>query len=95
MTKTAAGCEHLKEIKQVTPSADDCEDCLKTGGWWVHLRLCASCGHVGCCDNSPSKHATKHFQASRHPIIKSFEPDEEWGFCYVDQRYYETLPEKA
>ncbi|HEX8368435.1 MAG TPA: UBP-type zinc finger domain-containing protein [Pyrinomonadaceae bacterium] len=86
-------CEHLSEIKAaVTPSADGCEDCLKTGGWWVHLRLCETCGHVGCCDNSPNKHATKHFHASKHPIIKSFEPGEDWGYCYVDDMFYETLP---
>lgn len=85
------GCEHLKEIKEVTPSADGCEDCLKTGGRWVHLRLCQSCGHVGCCDNSPNKHATAHFHQTAHPIIKSFEPGEDWGWCYVDERFYETL----
>ena len=87
------GCEHLKEIKKVTPSSiEGCEDCLKIGGRWVHLRLCETCGHVGCCDNSPNRHATKHFHATSHPIIKSFEPGEDWGFCYVDERYYETLP---
>jgi uncharacterized UBP type Zn finger protein len=87
------GCEHLKEIKSVTPSADGCEDCLKIGGRWVHLRLCMSCGHVGCCDNSPNRHATKHYHATTHPIIKSFEPGEDWGYCYVDDEFYETLPE--
>lgn len=85
------GCEHLKEIKAVTPSAKGCEDCLKIGAWWVHLRLCESCGHVGCCDSSPNKHATKHFHASNHPIIKSFEPDEDWGYCYVDDMFYEKI----
>lgn len=87
------GCKHLSEIKQVTPSADGCEDCLKTGAWWVHLRLCETCGHVGCCDSSPNKHATKHFYASNHPIVKSFEKGEDWGYCYVDDMFYETLPE--
>lgn len=86
------GCEHLSEIKQVTPSADGCEDCLKTGDGWVHLRLCETCGHVGCCDSSPNKHATKHFHASKHPIVKSFEKGEDWGYCYVDDMFYETLP---
>ena len=86
------GCEHFKEIKAVTPSAEGCEDCLKIGGRWVHLRLCETCGHVGCCDSSPNRHATKHFHASNHPIVKSFEPGEDWGYCYVDQRFYETLP---
>src|ERR1700737_3229195 len=76
---------HLKEIRKVTPSADGCEDCLKIGATWVHLRLCLSCGHVGCCDSSPNRHATKHFQKSKHPIIQSFEPGEDWRWCYVDE----------
>lgn len=86
------GCEHLKEMKKVTPSADGCEDCLKIGGQWLHLRLCEICGHVGCCDSSPNKHATEHFHASGHAIIKSFEKGEDWGYCYVDDMFYETLP---
>lgn len=86
-------CEHLREIRDVTPSANGCEDCLKIGGTWVHLRLCEICGHVGCCDNSPNRHATKHYHSTKHPIIKSFEPGEEWGFCYPDEMFYETLPE--
>ncbi|MBV9927340.1 MAG: UBP-type zinc finger domain-containing protein [Acidobacteria bacterium] len=84
-------CEHMTEVKQVTPSARGCEDCLKTGGRWVHLRLCETCGHVGCCDSSPNRHATKHFHATRHPVIKSFEPGEEWGYCYVDDLFVESL----
>ena len=86
-------CEHLVEIRDVTPSADGCEDCLKIGGRWVHLRLCEICGHVGCCDNSPNRHATKHFNATSHAIIKSFEPGEDWGYCYPDDLFFETLPE--
>lgn len=86
------GCEHLKEIKHVTPSADGCEDCLKTGDWWVHLRLCEICGHVGCCDSSPNTHATKHYHATKHPIVKSFEKGEDWGYCYPDDMFYETIP---
>jgi hypothetical protein len=86
-------CEHLDHIVPVTPSADGCEDCLKIGASWVHLRLCENCGHVGCCDNSPNKHATKHFHSSRHPVIKSFEPGEEWGWCYVDEIFFETMPQ--
>lgn len=88
-------CEHVAEIKKVIPSADGCEDCLKIGGTWVHLRLCESCGHVGCCDNSPNRHATKHFYGSTHPIVKSFEPGEDWGYCYPDEMFYETLPEAS
>jgi hypothetical protein len=85
-------CEHLSEMREVVPSAKGCEDCLKIGSWWVHLRLCEICGHVGCCDNSPNKHATKHYHATKHPIIKSFEPGEDWGYCYPDDLFFETLP---
>jgi uncharacterized UBP type Zn finger protein len=81
-----AQCQHLVEIRNVEPhTRRGCEDCLKTGDTWVHLRLCLTCGHVGCCDSSPNKHATKHFHATKHPIIKSFEPGESWGWCYVDE----------
>ena len=78
-------CSHLDQIHHVTPSAEGCEDCLKTGDTWVHLRLCLTCGHVGCCDSSQNTHATKHFRKSRHPIVQSFEPGEDWRWCYVDQ----------
>ena len=84
-------CEHLAQIRPVTPGAEGCEDCLKTGDGWVHLRLCETCGHVGCCDSSPNRHATKHFHATRHPVIKSFEPGEGWGYCYVDDLFVESL----
>jgi hypothetical protein len=86
------GCKHLAEISDVSPSADGCEDCLKIGGTWVHLRLCMSCGHVGCCDNSPNRHATKHYNSVKHPIIRSFEPGESWGYCYPDDQFYDQLP---
>jgi uncharacterized UBP type Zn finger protein len=88
MTET---CSHLDQIRAVTPSADGCEDCLRIGGVWVHLRLCMSCGHVGCCDSSPNKHATRHFHSSSHPIIKSFQPGEDWGWCYVDELMFDSL----
>jgi uncharacterized UBP type Zn finger protein len=79
------GCTHLDQINDVTPSSDGCEDCLRIGAWWVHLRLCLACGHVGCCDESPNRHATAHFHATGHPIIRSFETDEDWAWCFVDQ----------
>jgi len=82
-------CTHLDQIQDVTPSAEGCEDCLRIGGWWVHLRLCLSCGHVGCCDQSPNKHATAHVHASGHPIVQSFEQDEDWIWCYIDEVYLE------
>ncbi len=80
----APKCTHLDQIQEVTPSAQGCEDCLKTGDRWVHLRICMTCGHVGCCDNSKNKHATAHFHATGHPIIKSFQKGEDWMWCYVD-----------
>lgn len=86
-------CYHVGAIVEVTPSANGCEDCLKMGGQWLHLRLCESCGHVGCCDSSPNRHATAHFKSSHHPIVRSFEPGEEWGYCYIDDMFFETLPE--
>ena len=84
-------CTHLVQIGVVKPSALGCEDCLRIGDDWVHLRICLSCGHVGCCDSSKNKHATKHFKKSGHPIIKSFQPGEEWGWCFVDELFFETL----
>ncbi len=80
-----AKCEHLKEVRDVQPSAQGCEECLKTGDAWVHLRMCLVCGHVGCCDSSKNKHATMHFRQTGHPVMQSFEPGEEWRWCYVDQ----------
>ena len=85
-------CEHFFEIRDVTPSADGCEDCLKIGGRWVHLRMCMSRGHVWCCDYSTIRHATKHYNAVIHPIIKSVEPGDEWGYCYPDDEFFESLP---
>jgi hypothetical protein len=79
------GCVHTKQIKDVRPSADGCEECLKTGDAWVHLRECLVCGHVGCCDSSKNKHATKHFHHTKHPVMRSFQPGADWGWCYVDE----------
>jgi uncharacterized UBP type Zn finger protein len=86
---TAPACKHLATIRDVHPSANGCEDCLRIGGRWVHLRMCLECGHAGCCDSSPNKHATKHFHAARHPIVTSLEPGEDWKFCYVDDVMWE------
>ena len=83
----AKGCEHFDRLRPVTPSAEGCEECLATGDTWVHLRLCLVCGHVGCCDSSRNKHATRHFRDTGHPVIRSFERGEEWGWCYVDELY--------
>ena len=89
---TESACGHLDQVRSVTPSADGCEDCLRIGAEWVHLRLCLSCGHVGCCDNSPNRHATAHYQGTTHPLVRSAEPGEEWGFCYPDDLYMEVAP---
>ncbi|MFI5046190.1 MAG: UBP-type zinc finger domain-containing protein [Acidimicrobiia bacterium] len=77
-------CSHLDQVRDVAPSADGCEDCLAIGAQWVHLRMCMVCGHVGCCDNSPNRHATKHFHGTGHPIVQSYEPGEDWWYCYAD-----------
>ena len=83
-------CAHIAQVHEVEPrTPEGCEECLATGDSWVHLRLCMSCGHVGCCDNSKNKHATKHFNASHHPVIRSFEPGETWLYCYADDLFVE------
>jgi uncharacterized UBP type Zn finger protein len=79
-------CTHTDQINEdVTPSAEGCEDCLRMGDTWVHLRECLTCGHVGCCDASKNKHASRHFHATHHPIVRSFQPGEDWRWCYVDE----------
>ena len=80
-----SGCKHFFEIQDVVPSANGCEDCLKIGDEWVNLRLCMTCGYVGCCDNSKNKHATRHHNESGHPVIVSYEINEKWLWCYLDQ----------
>ena len=80
----AGECTHLDSVMDAAPGADGCENCLAAGGTWLHLRMCRSCGHIGCCDDSPGKHATAHFQATSHPLIQSYEPGETWWWCYVD-----------
>lgn len=78
-------CTHLTQVKAVTPSAQGCQECLAMGDTWLHLRLCRSCGHVGCCDDSKNRHARKHFTHATHPIISSFEPGESWSWCFIDE----------
>ncbi len=85
----ATSCTHLDQIRDVPPSGDGCVECLATGGTWVHLRMCQTCGHIGCCDNSPGRHATRHYRSSKHPLIRSFEPGEDWFWCYPDQLFME------
>jgi hypothetical protein len=85
----ATSCAHLDQIRDVAPSGNGCVECLALGMRWVHLRRCAECGHIGCCDNSPGRHATGHFHEASHPIIQSFEPGEDWFWCYVDELAFE------
>jgi len=89
-------CDDLEKLgapgrSPVKPGSTGCKECLESGGEWVHLRLCMTCGHVGCCDSSPNHHATKHFHRTKHPIIKSFEPAEDWAYCYVDDLMVDGL----
>lgn len=86
-------CTHLEDLPVTEPTTTEgCEDCLKIGGQWVHLRMCQGCGHVGCCDDSPNRHATAHFDGAGHPVVQSFEPGEHWAFCYVDDAVLEAVP---
>ncbi len=83
-------CTHLDQITNGSPTATGCEDCLAAGRHdWVHLRVCQSCARVGCCDNSPGRHATAHFHHVDHPLIRSFEPGEDWYYCYLDDVIFE------
>jgi uncharacterized UBP type Zn finger protein len=79
---------HLRLVHPVVPrTPEGCEECLQTGSVWVHLRLCLTCGHVGCCDSSPHRHARRHAHSAGHPIVRSFEPGEDWRWCYVDEAF--------
>jgi uncharacterized UBP type Zn finger protein len=92
-----ATCEHIERVATadrdpVQPSSHGCEECLASGSGWVHLRLCLDCGHVGCCDSSPNRHATAHYLQTQHPVIKSFEPNERWAWCYPDELPVASIP---
>jgi hypothetical protein len=89
-----AGCTHLDTVEYLEAPAEiaGCEDCLREGTRWVHLRMCQSCGHIGCCDNSPRRHATAHHATTRHPIIRSVEPGEDWSWCYEDELMFRLAP---
>jgi len=83
-------CTHTDQISNPDPNSWGCEDCLAMGREdWVHLRLCETCGHVGCCDQSPGRHATAHANTTSHPIIRSYEPGEDWFYCYADDAFFE------
>ena len=82
-------CDDIKQAKKTKPHSKGCDECLKMGDTWVHLRLCLECGHVGCCDSSKNKHATKHFRATKHPVVQSLEPGESWKWCYAHEVFAE------
>jgi uncharacterized UBP type Zn finger protein len=90
-------CTHLDmiQVTSLPESVPGCEDCLRIGGTWVHLRLCLTCGHVGCCDSSPNRHATAHTRSSQHPIIRSLEPGEDWCWCYEDEIAFQVDLERT
>lgn len=85
----ATACTHIDQVHEVSPQAEGCEECLASGGRWVHLRMCMSCGHIGCCDSSPGRHATGHYHQTTHPIVRSFEGGEDWWWCYPDGLAFE------
>jgi len=86
-------CEHVDGVRQVTPATNGCEECLALGAQWNELRVCLSCGHVGCCEDSEHAHALQHFNATGHPLIAAFERGEDWSWCYVHRRYVDVGPE--
>jgi hypothetical protein len=87
LAPVAAECTHLDSVQflETPDEVEGCEECLELGMHWVHLRMCQTCGHIGCCDNSAGKHATAHFKSTGHPIIRSAQPGEDWSWCYVDE----------
>jgi uncharacterized UBP type Zn finger protein len=87
LERAASRCSHLEATRDVVASIDGCEDCLNLGWTWVHLRICMSCGHVGCCDTSRGQHASAHFRTVGHPIVKSLEPGDGWVWCFEDKTF--------
>jgi uncharacterized UBP type Zn finger protein len=89
-----AACTHLDQIRvtQLPATIPGCEDCLEIGSSWVHLRMCMTCGKIGCCDSSPNRHASRHAHESGHPIARSAEPGEDWSWCYVDEVMFVVAP---
>jgi len=88
----AQRCKHLQQIRAVTPVSRGCAECLAVGDTWVHLRLCLTCGNVGCCDDSKNRNASRHFAKTQHPLMKSLEPGETWGWCFVDEEMFDPMP---
>ena len=86
----AITCRHRDLDTHPTPRTEGCEECLQMGDKWMHLRLCLICGHVGCCDSSKNKHATRHFHETQHPLVRSLERGEQWAWCYADDEFFEN-----
>ena len=84
MTDPEATCSHIQQVEIHAPNSKGCEECLKIGSDWVNLRLCLTCGQVGCCDDSPNKHDSKHAKSDSHPVLQSFEPEPKWLYCFTD-----------
>ena len=91
----AQRCEHFADVRPIEPHAKGCEECLAIGSKWTELRVCLTCGHVGCCEDSKHAHALQHFKSSGHPIIAPLEGDPSWTWCYVDRRYFDPMPDAA
>ena len=91
----AVACTHIEMINDVQPATPGCKECLEMGDEWLHLRLCLTCGHVGCCDESKNKHATKHWHADQHPIMQSLEPGEDWVWCFEDEVFMQFVDDEA
>lgn len=89
--KPANACSHFDQIRTHRGNTAGCEECLKTGDRWVHLRVCLVCGKTGCCDDSKNRHATAHFHETGHPLIRSKEPGETWGWCYIDRQMFDPI----
>lgn len=85
MEAPAPACPHFEQLPVVQPGSEGCEECLASGSRWVHLRMCLNCGHVGCCDQSPNRHARAHYTSVGHPVMRSQEPGEAWGWCWIDE----------
>ncbi|HTI45355.1 MAG TPA: UBP-type zinc finger domain-containing protein [Casimicrobiaceae bacterium] len=92
MPGTSDRCEHFDSIRDVAPVTDGCQECLALGEPWTQLRICLTCGHVGCCEDSPHAHALQHYNETGHPMISSLERGESWGWCYVHARYFDPMP---
>ena len=90
-----ADCSHLDQVVFLEPQGPiaGCEECLRIGGRWLHLRMCQTCGQIGCCDSSPNQHASHHAHEAGHPIARSVEPGEDWSWCYVDEVMFVLAPE--